>query len=170
MFRVQLWELFSMTLCCNKVWDLCCNQVQNLCYNQIHIFSITLCCIKVWDWCCIKSDTCIVLISHDIVIFGRDSSTRIVWLRSWPYIKVWDLCCIKSWNYGVLSSHDLCCINSQGYTMWCLASHGQPLEWFTLACDYMTWGNTYDHRFRKNLMSMIWYRINENSFGPCKEN
>ena len=91
------------------------------------------------------------------------------------------MCCIKSGTYGVLISHDLCCIKSQGYTMWCMASHGQqviqvsfrdylPLEWFTLACDSMTWGNTYDHRFRTTLMSKIWYRINENTYGPCMEN
>ena len=47
-----------------------------------------------------------------------------------------------------------------------MASHGQqvlqvsfrdwlPLELFTLAYDYIAWGNTYDHRFRTILMSMI---------------
>ena len=63
-----------------------------------------------------------------------------------------------------------------------VASHGQqaiqvsfrnelPLEWFTLACHYMTSGNTYDHKFKTILMSMIWYRINENAlYGPCREN
>ena len=96
-------------------------------------------------------------------------------------IKVRDLCSIKSRTYVVLSSHELCFIKSRGYTMQCITSHGQqllqvsfrdylPLEWFTLQCDYMTQGNTYDHRFERILMGMIWYKINKNTYEPCKEN
>ena len=103
----------------------------------------------------------------------------ILWLISWPYVKVWDFYCINSITYGVLSSHDLCCIKSRVYTMWCMDIHGQqvlhvsfrdylPLEWFTLAYDYMTQGNTYYHRFGNDLMSMIWL-INENTHGPCRD-
>ena len=88
---------------------------------------------------------------------------------------------IKSRTYVVLSSNDLRCIKSRGYTMWCMASHGQhalqvsfrdylPLKCLNLTCDDMNLGNTYDHRFETILMSMIWYRINENTYGPCREN